>query len=604
MKKYSIILILAAAAFFAGCKDDKENRPDYSKSVETLEALNVRENFATLQASYAGNASEAVEWGFYFSEKPIAEGGYQTLVTHGKVAAGEFYRSVEELVIGKKYYFEAYMKLSDGTVYRGGEKSFTSFVYTEPAVSTLPAEDIVQDAATLRGMLDDDGGDSKAQVGFYWGISPETESMTKVGPEYIVRAPDGTFTLRLDGLVLGTVYYCRAWITNVLGVEVLAGETESFKTKAPVIVSINEMDYAYRRVNVTATSLKLSLRVESIVNLDKYGVYWGPTDSSQPTFAAGGALVPVPGQADTYDYTVTISSGLGSASDCYFYPYAENEDGTQSNSIAPAYIRTAVDGGYQWLTKEQTTLNAYYNITQPGLTDTKTPLTYYELDPIETADYIYYVLDRNMGSTNPYETGSTSPYYYLSTTFNSSMFAAQGYNYQWGMSRPSLCPDEATSAKVNVAPWHWNNNSTPNPTVPEPNTVEPLNQWPTGPITVGTVSYEHTGKVCPGEYSIPLAADWSKMFDAVTDKTTAGLWQAMRLGMTSRRWYGGQQLGTNGQGGNTLTDINWTYACYDGTATNYQFAHFDYTASPVTLTVRTNSRYCGFAVRCIRRVAK
>ena len=111
---------------------------------------------------------------------------------------------------------------------------------------------------------------------------------------------------------------------------------------------------------------------------------------------------------------------------------------------------------------------------------------------------------------------------------------------------------------------------------------------------------KYTGKPCPDGYSVPWTTDWTRMFGAVENKTAAGLWEAMRLGMTTRRWHAGGALGTS----NSFDDINWTYACYDGKAANQLFVRFDYEVQPVIMYIETNSQYCGFAVRCIRRVSK
>lgn len=107
-------------------------------------------------------------------------------------------------------------------------------VPTEPAVSTIaPATGITYDIATIKGEITDTGGENPMRY-LQWGetVTDNTEDMGIGGV--------GEFEFDLTGLDPNTLYYFRAYATNIAGT--VYGDTESFTTlekplKAPTLNS-------------------------------------------------------------------------------------------------------------------------------------------------------------------------------------------------------------------------------------------------------------------------------------------------------------------------------------------------------------------------------
>ncbi len=83
-----------------------------------------------------------------------------------------------------------------------------------PTVTTSMVSNIGQSAASSGGDVTDDGGGAISTRGVCWSTSPNpaiTDNRTTDG------IGDGTFVSNITGLTPGTLYYLRAYATNVLG---------------------------------------------------------------------------------------------------------------------------------------------------------------------------------------------------------------------------------------------------------------------------------------------------------------------------------------------------------------------------------------------------
>ena len=95
-----------------------------------------------------------------------------------------------------------------------------------PMVVTVAATDVAEEAATLNGSIDSDGGDAVTASGFRWGQAANLSDAQDLAGS----GTSGAFTGSLTGLTAGTTYYFSAFATNAEGTAY--GDTLSFETTA------------------------------------------------------------------------------------------------------------------------------------------------------------------------------------------------------------------------------------------------------------------------------------------------------------------------------------------------------------------------------------
>jgi parallel beta-helix repeat protein len=101
-----------------------------------------------------------------------------------------------------------------------------------PTVETGDATDITETAATLNGVITDDGGASIGERRFDWG----TTSSCSDGWTNSVTVSGNSFSYRLTGLEQGKTYYFRAWAHNSVGWG--KGTVLPFTTTTPANVAL------------------------------------------------------------------------------------------------------------------------------------------------------------------------------------------------------------------------------------------------------------------------------------------------------------------------------------------------------------------------------
>ena len=137
---------------------------------------------------------------------------------------GEFTSNLIDLVPGTAYYVRAYAVNEKGVGY-GEVKTITTTVGV-PSVETLESTDIEKNEATVKGNIKNDGGSSITERGIVWGI----ESPVNIDSNVIKdgESKTGEYSLKIDNLSSGTLYYYRAYAKNSNGIAY--GEQKSFTT--------------------------------------------------------------------------------------------------------------------------------------------------------------------------------------------------------------------------------------------------------------------------------------------------------------------------------------------------------------------------------------
>jgi uncharacterized protein (TIGR02145 family) len=149
---------------------------------------------------------------------------------------GGFTSNLIGLVAGTTYYVRAYATNLVGTAY-GNELSFKTLSAIIPVLNTSVVTSITLITATSGGNITNDGGSPVTARGVCWSTTagPTIGLNTKTTDN----AGTGLFISSLNGLIAGTVYYVRAYATNIAGTGY--GNEIIFSTSAagPVVTDID-----------------------------------------------------------------------------------------------------------------------------------------------------------------------------------------------------------------------------------------------------------------------------------------------------------------------------------------------------------------------------
>ncbi len=127
-----------------------------------------------------------------------------SFTTNG-TGTGTFTSSLSGLSLGTTYYVRAYATNAVGTTY-GNERSFTTVAL--PTVSTSNFSDVKGNSAKAGGSVTNNGGSAITAQGLCWSTSPNPTTANSITT---------SFTATMTGLSPNTVYYVRAYATNLAG---------------------------------------------------------------------------------------------------------------------------------------------------------------------------------------------------------------------------------------------------------------------------------------------------------------------------------------------------------------------------------------------------
>ena len=201
-------------------------------SATTQPATSITTDSAVLNGTVDPNASPTT---YYFEYGVSTAYGSTTLLTSAG-SGGEdvsVNAAVSGLNSGTTYHARIFARNATGESY-GDDVVFTTASDADPIVSTAAISSITRNSASSGGNVISDGGAPVTARGVCWN--------TKVNPTVSNnKTTDGTgtgsFTSSLTGLIPGTTYHIRAYVTNALGTSY--GIDISFTTFYASILYVN-----------------------------------------------------------------------------------------------------------------------------------------------------------------------------------------------------------------------------------------------------------------------------------------------------------------------------------------------------------------------------
>ena len=149
---------------------------------------------------------------------------------------GSFVSTLTELTPGTTYYVRAYATNSVGTAY-GNQVSFTTTAILVPTLTTADISEVTLTTAKSGGNITSDGGGAVSARGVCWSTSENPTTANSITTD---GAGTGLFESSMTELTAGTIYYVRAYATNVAGTAY--GNQVSFTTTALVVPVLTTTD--------------------------------------------------------------------------------------------------------------------------------------------------------------------------------------------------------------------------------------------------------------------------------------------------------------------------------------------------------------------------
>lgn len=309
--------------------------------VETLEVSEITRTSAEGGGKIISNCgAEIIECGICWATTPNPTINVDHIVAED--IQDIFTLEMTDLMPEIRYYVRAYAKNSVGFVY-GNEVSFVTSDAVLPSVTTLDITDITWTTAKGGGNVTDDGDAEVTERGICWSTNhnPTIGDNTAQSGSGV-----GEFMVNMNGLIVGTTYYVKAYAKNRIGV--CYGEEKCFSTSNPELPTV----ITNQVTNITTNSVICSGDVTSaggVVILER-GFCWStthnPTISDSHTTGSG--------IAGNGSFTSSIT-GLEGGTRYYLRAYATNSVGTnygdiKSFSTLDSYIDLDLPSGTLWAT--------------------------------------------------------------------------------------------------------------------------------------------------------------------------------------------------------------------------------------------------------------
>jgi uncharacterized protein (TIGR02145 family) len=318
-----ITLALLLTAF--GCKEDKgELALVLTRAASEVNATTARCGGFVSDNGGTDITAKGICWGA--NPNPTLSSNY----TNEGGGIGGFASTLTNLNLATTYYYRAYANNSAGTSY-GNEMSFT----TQNGIASVIIESVVEiksTSAKIEVSIPTDGGDPITAKGVCYG----TSSLPTLTDSYTTNGiGTDAFTSALAGLNRSTLYYVRAYVTNVYGT--YYGDELNFTTNNG-LVEITSTYVSF--INATTVNARGNITTDGGDPVTERGFCWGTN--------------PVPTLADNHTASgegiggfVVSMTGFLPETHYYVRAYATNVLGTtysNERSFTSYGTMTDIDG--------------------------------------------------------------------------------------------------------------------------------------------------------------------------------------------------------------------------------------------------------------------
>ena len=239
------------------------------------------------------------------------------------------------------YYVRAYVKTSDGTVFYGTDKKFTTTKEVKLATLTeVTVSNITTTSAILVATIESDGNSEVTECGFCWSdIAEPSISDMKVNcdPESYELGKN------ITSLTEGTTYFVKAFAKNAMGIAY--SEMLTFTTSAITKPMLSEV--VVNNVGKTTAYVSSAVVDKGNTELTEYGFCWstGPSptiyDNIYTVYDVNQRKTAVVPPSDIIEFNSKLTDLPGQTT-IYVRSYAKNEKGTSYSNDA-MFTTTDVD---------------------------------------------------------------------------------------------------------------------------------------------------------------------------------------------------------------------------------------------------------------------
>ncbi|GHV09815.1 hypothetical protein FACS1894162_1290 [Bacteroidia bacterium] len=290
--------------------------------LNTLEATNITATTAVFHGKItAVGLPTYTERGFVYSQSLVVPPTIESSIAKLTVAVTDstsYSANVTDLKLDETYYVRAYAKNSVGTAYSTNTISLKT-VAGMPSVTTLDItnKNIAAGTLTFNGTIEAVGDPAYTERGFVYGTThnPTIDDTKKPA------SGNGTGAFSVNAILIqeGSLYYVRAYATNVKGT--VYGEEKSFDFRAAMPTIETK---AATNKNIGAGTATFNGKIVSLGDLTytERGFVYSPT--SNPTIEDTKKVVSGTG---TGDFSANIT-GLSEGNIYYIRSYVTNSKGT------------------------------------------------------------------------------------------------------------------------------------------------------------------------------------------------------------------------------------------------------------------------------------
>ena len=240
---------------------------------------------------------------------------------------------LKDLNAGMKYYYRAYAVNSEGVAY-GTTKTFTTTSGNKPSVYSDYAYNVSYTSADVLGVVSDDGGLEVTER----GVCYSTEHEPTIADSKVVNGSGtGEFTCHLTDLQDGTMYYYRAYATNIIGTSYSSNywfATYTYELASVSTAYASDVTYTTATVGGNVSSNGGQDVTERGICISRSTYY--PTVEEDSVIVCGDGLG---------EFTHTLTN-LADGTTYYYRAYAKNAKGVAYGSTegftTPGYLYPSV----------------------------------------------------------------------------------------------------------------------------------------------------------------------------------------------------------------------------------------------------------------------